>query len=91
MKDKEFVTWESIRVKGKLRFFFVNGLLSYGLPMCIITAYSNKLFENGFTLKAVLGHVTIWSMTGLMFGVVMWYITERRYKKEVTFRENSKQ
>ena len=88
MKDDQFKALELLRAKGKLRFFLVNGILSYGLPMLIFMAFISKPFSEGFTSKAAIVHFITWPLTGLFFGITMWYVTERKYKKELVSRSN---
>ncbi|QDE30763.1 hypothetical protein [Shewanella polaris] len=86
MKDDQFKAWKLTREKSKLNFFLIRGVLSYGLPMLIIMAFMNKPFVDGFTSKAAIVHIIVWSLAGLLFGVTMWYVTEHKYKKELASR-----
>ncbi|WP_077286697.1 hypothetical protein [Cognaticolwellia aestuarii] len=86
MNTKQFNAWKALREKGKYRFFLVNGILSYGLPMLIIMAFISKPFSAGFTLTAAIIHVITWLLAGLLFGVSMWYLCEYRYKKALSCR-----
>ena len=89
MDNDQFTAWESSRSKGKLRFFLINGVLSYGLPMFIMMAFINKPFANGFTSNTAIIHYIVWPIAGLLFGVTMWYFTEHKYKKELVKRSNT--
>ena len=86
MKDDQFKAWEVTRVKGKLNFFLISGVLSYGLPMFIMMAFMNKPFTDGLTSPAAIIHCIVWPIAGLLFGVIMWYVTEHKYKKELASR-----
>lgn len=86
MKDDQFKAWEVTRAKGKLNFFLISGVLSYGLPMFIMMAFMNKPFADGFTSKAAIIHCIVWPIAGFLFGVIMWYVTEHKYKKELASR-----
>jgi len=86
MKDDQFKAWELTRSKGKLNFFLISGVLSYGLPMFIMMAFMNKPFVDGFTSKAAIIHCIVWPIAGLLFGVIVWYVTEHKYKKELASR-----
>jgi hypothetical protein len=86
MKDDQFKAWEVTRAKGKLSFFLISGVLSYGLPMFIMMAFMNKPFSNGFTSQTAIIHCIVWPIAGLFFGVIMWYVTEHKYKKELASR-----
>ena len=89
MKDDQFKAWKQTRAKGKLNFILFSGVLSYGLPMFIIMAFMNKPFTDGFTSEAAIVHCVVWPLAGLLFGVLMWYITESKYKKELAKRINT--
>ncbi|MGL1959315.1 MAG: hypothetical protein OCD00_18650 [Colwellia sp.] len=86
MKDKQLKAWEIMRAKGKLNFFLINGILSYGVPMLILMAFMNKPFANGFISLAAIVHVIVWLLAGLFFGIIMWYMTEYKYKKALANR-----
>jgi hypothetical protein len=86
VKDDQFKAWEVTRAKGKLNFFLISGVLSYGLPMFIMMAFMNKPFADGFTSKAAIIHCIVWPIAGFLFGVIMWYVTEHKYKKELASR-----
>jgi hypothetical protein len=83
MKEDQFNAWKLLRIKGKLHFFIVNGIISYGLPMLILMAFISKPFSEGFTFKAACIHFITWLLAGLFFGVSMWYLNEYMYKKEL--------
>ena len=86
MKDDQFKAWEITRAEGKLKFFLISGVLSYGLPMLIIMAFMNKPFAHGVTSNAAIFHCVVWLLAGLLFGVIMWYVNEHKYKKELASR-----
>ncbi|WP_138140271.1 hypothetical protein [Colwellia psychrerythraea] len=88
MKDDQFKAWESTRTKGKLNFVLFTGVLSWGLPMFILMAFMNKPFADGFTSKSAIIHYIVWPLTGVLFGVLTWYMSERKYKKELVSRNN---
>jgi len=89
MKDDQFKAWESTRTKGKLNFVLFTGLLSWGLPMFIFIAFMNKPFADGFTSKSAIVHCIVWPLAGVLFGVLSWYMSERKYKKELSNRNNT--
>ena len=86
MKDDQFKAWGLTRAKGKLKFLLINGVLSYGLPMFIMMAFMNKPFADGFTSKAAIVHCIVWPIAGLLFGFIMWLVSEYKYKKELASR-----
>ncbi|WAJ72364.1 hypothetical protein [Catenovulum adriaticum] len=86
MDDEQFKQWRETRLKGKLNFILKAGLLSYGSPMFIMMAIFNQPFAEGFTTRAAISHYITWPIAGLLFSVIMWHVTEHRYKKEQTNR-----
>ncbi|MBA6329463.1 hypothetical protein H4J46_16235 [Colwellia sp. MB02u-6] len=86
MKDDQFKVWESTRTKGKLNFVLFTGVLSWGLPMFIFIAFMNKPFSDGFTSKSAIIHYIVWPLAGVLFGVLTWFMSERKYKKELASR-----
>ncbi|MBA6225025.1 hypothetical protein H4J51_13980 [Colwellia sp. MB02u-18] len=89
MKDDQFKVWESTRTKGKLNFVLFTGVLSWGLPMFIFMAFMNKPFADGFTSKSAIIHYIVWPLAGVLFGVLTWFMSERKYKKELASRSNT--
>jgi hypothetical protein len=89
MKDDQFKAWESTRTKGKLNFVLFTGVLSWGLPMFILMAFMNKPFADGFASKSAIIHYIVWPLAGVFFGVLTWYMSERKYKKELVRRSNT--
>ena len=89
MKENQFNKWKATRIKGKLHFILVRGVLSWGLPMFIFMAFINKPFANGFTSEAAIIHYIVWSIAGVLFGVFIWHISERLYKKELACRKKT--
>lgn len=81
MKDREIVAWEEARAKGFGKFVVIHGVLSWGLPMLIIIGYFNNILAEGATFASVLIHCIIWFVAGGLFGLVLWLVNERRYKK----------
>ena len=89
MKEKELKSWEKTREKGLVKFCFINGVLAWGVPMLIAMAFLNKPFSEGWATKAAITHCIIWPIAGVFFGLGVWYVSESRYKKEISKRENT--
>ncbi|EWH08955.1 hypothetical protein DS2_14764 [Catenovulum agarivorans DS-2] len=87
-QDKTIAAWKDIRKQGKWHFICKFGLLFYGLPMFILMAFINEPFLHGFTTQAAIGHYLIWPIAGICFGVLMWHIAERRYKKSLIHNQS---
>ncbi|MCG6200516.1 hypothetical protein [Psychromonas antarctica] len=92
MKDKHFESWKKLREKGRLRFIFVRGILGWGLPMFLIVILLFNVGENGVILPASIAiHAAIWTVGGMIFGGVMWHLSEKKYLSEVLRRKKPKQ
>ena len=89
MNEEEFNHWKLTREKGKFQYTFFYGFLSYGLPMLVIMAFVNTPFINGYTVESILTHIITWSISGIIFGISMWYFNEYKYKKEIVSRSNT--
>lgn len=86
MNNEQFKQWRKTRLEGKLNFILKSGLLAYGLTMFIMMAIFNQPFAEGFTTRAAISHYITWPIAGVLYGVIMWYVSEHRYKKEQTKR-----
>ena len=82
MKPYDLAKWNSIRAKGKTRFILIRGVLLWGFPMLVFTSYISKPFINGFLSPGALMHYVTWLFAGVIFGVFMWYVSERKFKRE---------
>ncbi|MGY0556645.1 MULTISPECIES: hypothetical protein [unclassified Lysobacter] len=79
MKPEQLEKWKETRQKGMLRFVLVNGVLAYGLIMFIVMTFvvhRDKLSVNFICISAI-----VWSIGGALFGVLMWIIGERKFRK----------
>jgi len=79
MKPEQREKWRQVRQQGMLRYVAVNGVLSYGLVMFFVTTfivYRDKLSTAFIAISAVA-----WTIGGMVFGVLMWLIQERRFRK----------
>ena len=79
MKPEVLAKWETILAKGKTRYILVSGVLSYGLPMFIVMTFllhRDDLSPGFIGMSAIL-----WALGGALFGVIMWHVLERQYRK----------
>ena len=79
MKPEQLEKWRVVRSKGMLRYVLVNGVLSYGLAMFIAMTFfvhGDELSPRFIGLSAVM-----WSIGGAIFGISMWYLQERQFRK----------
>ena len=80
--DKKTERWERLRSKGKCHFVVRYGVIYWGIP----TGFLWSVF-----FSTVNSHVSFWSalpvgmclfpLGGIFFGLVMWAIGEKNYKK----------
>jgi Na+/melibiose symporter-like transporter len=89
MKDKEFEAWKVQRAKGKVRFFFLNGVLAFGIPTFVAVLFIIKPFAEGFSSAAAISYYVVWPIAGFLFGVLMWHISEHKYRKELAKRSDT--
>lgn len=94
MKEKEFKNWQEARKQGALTFTLVKGLLAWGVPMFILMTFivNDVIDEQGHIEWAhiVIGAI-VWTVGGCLFGIVLWFVTERQYQNELQKRGNEKQ
>jgi hypothetical protein len=85
-EDKYLVSgWAETRNKGKWRYIFYRGVLSWGLWMFLfMTTFqyiSNKAVPSFLYL---LGQAFFWGIAGAIFGYLIWCISEKQYLKKNT-------
>lgn len=90
MKDKKYSAWAASRAKGRNKYIFFNGVLLYGIPMFIFSAFIiNKPLEEGYTLINMAQSLGIWLFAGFVIGTNTWFINERHYRKSAEAREKA--
>ena len=81
--------WKETRKKGAFQFIIVNGILFFGVPMAVATAVIRFYFgtpgtdswrEFMFANGSWIGFILQALFSGLLFGVLIWFITERSYR-----------
>ena len=89
MNDKKHSAWAVSRVKGRNRYIIFNGVLLYGLPMFIFSAFIvNRPFEDGYTAINMAQSLGIWLFAGLVIGINTWFSNERQFRKAMESRED---
>ncbi len=81
MKPKDYERWKTIGEKGRLRFFLVHGMLKVGTANAILATgigYS-ATGESSVSAKILIAAV-IWLVTGLIYGLGVWSISESLFK-----------
>ncbi len=71
--------WERIRAQGMGRYVLVHGVLSYGLPLFALMTFvvHRERLNPAFIALSAL----IWLLGGAVFGVVMWHVRGRMYRR----------
>jgi len=89
VNDKKHSAWAVSRVKGRNRYIIFNGVLLYGLPMFIFSAFIvNRPFEDGYTAINMAQSLGIWLFAGLVIGINTWFSNERQFRKAMESRED---
>ncbi|NDI33159.1 hypothetical protein [Chengkuizengella sediminis] len=90
MKETKRNDWGTIRKKGKIKYIWKQGILTYGFPVGILIVVFNMSrdvgFSNIFTLQNMIAGVIAVLLNGLMigllYGLIMWAFYERKWRKE---------
>lgn len=57
--------------------------------MFIAMAFITKPFAEGFASKAAIVHYVMWPLGGIIYGVTVWWLSERRYRKALANESNA--
>jgi len=79
MKPAALAQWQKTRAPGMKRFVLVTGVLSWGVPMFVAMTFFVRQAELSPKMLAV--SALIWLMGGTLFGLAMWLLAERQYRK----------
>ncbi len=82
MTPERMKQWREQRAKGRARFVLVQGVLSYGLPMFVVTsAVPVVLLGRPMPTPVALtiGGV-LWAVGGVVFGLTLFWVHERNYR-----------
>ena len=76
MQAKEFDRWAKVREQGMLRYVVRSGVVFYGLPMFLIMTYliPHPRLSTGQS-------AALWLVAGAGYGIAMWLVQERRFRK----------
>ncbi|PKM14598.1 MAG: hypothetical protein CVV12_13105 [Gammaproteobacteria bacterium HGW-Gammaproteobacteria-2] len=61
------------------RFVLLAGVLSWGVPMFVVMTFF--VHRANLSPKMLAAPALIWLMGGALFGVAMWLLAERQYRK----------
>lgn len=84
---KDLQRWEKTRQRGKWKFVLFNGVLFWGGPMFIVMTFvvNRRTEKPGLIAISAL----IWALGGLLFGLAIRTISERRYQKFLAKQSSS--
>ncbi len=81
MNQEQKAKWERTRVKGMWRFILLNTVLFGGALLIGTSIFDYFTSSNGFRVENLYIKVPIYLVGGLVFGVVVWFFGEYKYKK----------
>ena len=83
--------WEQTRARGRFRYVLLYGVLGFGLCMAVFGRVFDVLFDNrngesfipgGDALLPFIGGRLLYMLVnGVVWGLVMWYVSDRAYTK----------
>jgi hypothetical protein len=74
--------WQTQRSAGRGRYILRTGVLWYGIPMFIaMTFFINP--PAVLNARSILLNAAIWAIAGLLFGALMWWLSEWRYQRHL--------
>ncbi len=84
MTDEEFIKYWEVRRVSKLRFILYQGIVFWAYPVLIfvtIIGLLTKTIDTELLWKTLPTRIFIWTVLGALFGLVMWALNEKKYKK----------
>ena len=81
MNDKQFARWEKQRKLGKLKFILILGT-SYNVVLIFTVNFLDLIIgkSKDYSIKGFLIQIIIGEVVGSIFALVVWNISERRYR-----------
>jgi hypothetical protein len=80
-KDAAFLQrWKAERAGGRWRYILISGVLTWGTPMFVVTTFFGSRSAQ-LTAGTVVAEAIIWVFAGLLFGTIVWFLSERRYAR----------
>ena len=84
MKPAQVAKWEKTRARGRTRFIVVYGVLLWGLSTAaLMTLVFAVQGQDDWLLRGLFIFVLFPLIGGPMFGLFLWWWTERRYSRAV--------
>lgn len=79
--DLEFLkSWEVSRSKGRWHYIFFSGVLMWGVPMFLALTVFSRQADRHTVPGLIIGAIAC-SIGGVLFGALVWFFSERRYKR----------
>ncbi|MFC7322779.1 hypothetical protein [Halobacillus campisalis] len=73
--------WRQTREMGKMKYVAYFGVLAYGLIFFLFSLMMDVFFGEGITSAIIFEKAMIAVIGGIFFGLITWWINERRYQK----------
>jgi len=77
---KHWKRWEATRQKGLLRFVLLFGVIRWGLCTAVTFFIVMRLINPWIPLSTLPIDIAIFAAGGVLWGVTVWYILERKYR-----------
>jgi hypothetical protein len=80
-RDETFVKrWSAARARGMWHYVLVSGVIAWGVPMFFLMTFVVSKSPH-LTLGLLTGSAALWATGGVAFGVSVWLVSERRYRR----------
>lgn len=84
MKPVQVAKWERTRARGRTHFIVVYGVLLWGLgTAAVVTLLGVVQGRDDWLVGGVVAFVMFPLIGGPLFGLFLWWWTERRYSKAI--------
>lgn len=81
MEPRKVAAWEATRARGRTRFVLLHGTIWAVLTSLLLTIVD--LLAGRFTWGGAGLGLVIFALLGPLYGVLVWTIAERRYRRHV--------
>ena len=91
-KNQNLKSWDTLRARGKWSFILIKGVLFWGGSMFVIMGLflpSLTHSPNALTPRLLIANAVIWPLGGLLWGVTVWWLMERKYNKAQRLQDNN--
>jgi hypothetical protein len=83
--------WADMQRMGRIRFVLVRGVLGWGLSSAIIWSGLMSVGGGGTFAEYLKRVILTFPVAGVIWGILMWAIYERRMKREAVNSQNASQ